>query len=201
MHTRPQYSEGNELPRVWPADGKILRRPKRFRESKSDHPDGYVFWTQKSGTQEGQSHGRIGRKRALSGYLVLEGELMISKTEKPFTFRFVDAQSNLLLELTNASDLALRSIEILTVFLKNEEASSGGPSQAHIRFEAIERILPQEKSILSHRTWINGKPAGPGQDQLERLQVRAGQAHPYVLDISWQNAEGKTRFQRIPIGH
>lgn len=54
---------------------------------------------------------------------------------------------------------------------------------------------------MSHRTWINGKPAAVERDMLGRLQVVAGEAHPYVLDISWQDAEGKTRFQRIPVGH
>ena len=126
---------------------------------------------------------------------------MISKPETPFTFRFVNGEHGLHLELTNTSESALRSIDILTVFLKDEETPGGGPSQAHIRFDSIERILPKEKSLLSHKTWINGKPAGPGQDQLERLQVKAGESNPYVLDISWRNAEGKARFQRIPIGH
>jgi hypothetical protein len=124
---------------------------------------------------------------------------MISK--KPFTFRFIDVGSSLRLELTNDTDQTLKSVEILTVFLKDLETPGGGPSQAHIRFEPMERTLPQEKSILSHKTWINGKPAGADQDQLQRLQMVAGRASPYVLDISWQDAEGKTRFQRIPIGH
>ena len=126
---------------------------------------------------------------------------MITKTEKPFIFRFLDVGSSLRLELTNATDQSLRSVEVLTVFLKDENTPGGGPSQAHIRFDAIERILPQEKSILSHRTWINGKPTDLDHDQLRRLQLVAGEANPYVLDISWQDAEGKTRFQRIPVGH
>ena len=121
--------------------------------------------------------------------------------EKPFTFRFVDADANLRLELTNSTTSTLKCVEVLTVFLKDEVTPGGGPSQAHIRFDAIERILPAEKSIMSHRTWINGKPAATERDLLTRLQVVAGQAHPYVLDISWQDAEGKTRFQRIPVGH
>ena len=125
---------------------------------------------------------------------------MISKRETPFTSRFVNGEHGLHLELTNTSESALRSIDILTVFLKDEETPGGGPSQAHIRFDSIERILPKEKSLLSHKTWINGKPARPGQDLLERLQVKAGETNPYVLDISWRNAEGKARFQRIPIG-
>lgn len=126
---------------------------------------------------------------------------MTSMTEKPFTFRFIDVGSSVRLELTNATDQTLKSVEILTVFLKDLETPGGGPSQVHIRFEAMERSLPQEKSVLSHKTWINGKPAKADQDQLERLQRIAGQANPYVLDISWQDAEGKTRFQRIPVGH
>jgi hypothetical protein len=126
---------------------------------------------------------------------------MISKTEKPFTFRFIDDGSNVLLELTNATDQTLKSIEILTVFLKDKETPGGGPSQAHIRFEAVDRILPQEKSILSHKTWVDGKPADVDRDQLQKLKLVAGQVSPYVLDISWRDAEGKARFQRIPVGH
>jgi len=36
---------------------------------------------------------------------------------------------------------------------------------------------------------------------LTRLKVIAGEVKPYVLDISWEDPEGKTRFQRIPVGH
>jgi hypothetical protein len=126
---------------------------------------------------------------------------MISKKEKPFTFRFVDDGSNVVLELTNGTDHPLKRIEVLTVFLKDKETPGGGPSQVHIRFEAIERILPKETSIMPHTTWINGKPVELDQDQLERLKVIAGEANPYVLDISWLDTEGKTRFQRIPVGH
>jgi hypothetical protein len=122
-------------------------------------------------------------------------------TEKPFTFRFVDAKPKVLLELTNATEKTLKSIEILTVFLKDEETPGGGPSQAHIRFDSIKSMQPKEKAILSHRTWINGRPAGIDHDQLERLKIIAGEVSPYVLDISWENAYGKTQFQRIPVGH
>jgi hypothetical protein len=124
-----------------------------------------------------------------------------SNTEKPFTFEFIDEGPKVLLGLTNGCDQTLKCVEVLTVFLKDEETPDGGPSQANIKFKETERIPPQEKAILSHRTWINGKPAAPDQDQLERLKVIAGQAKPYVLDISWQDANGKTRFQRIPVGH
>lgn len=122
-------------------------------------------------------------------------------TTKPFTFRFVESGSNVVLELVNATEQTLESIEILTVFLKDEETPGGGPSQAHIRFEAVNSILPKQKAVLSHRTWINGKPAGLDRDQLARLKIVTGAVTPYVLDISWQDAEGKTRFQRIPVGH
>ena len=125
----------------------------------------------------------------------------MSNREKAFTFRFVEADANFLLELTNATDRTLKCVEVLTVFLKDELTPGGGPSQAHIRFDAIDRILPTEKSIMSHRTWINGKPAAGERDLLGRLQLIAGEAHPYVLDVSWQDTDGKTRFQRIPVGH
>ncbi len=124
-----------------------------------------------------------------------------SKTEKPFIFRFIDSPSRVLLELTNATDNTLKSIEILTVFLKDEETPGGGPSQAHIRFDAVKSMQPKEKAVLSHRTWINGRPADADQDQLGRLKVIAGELSPYVLDISWEDSDGRTRFQRIPVGH
>src|SRR2546427_6233683 len=108
-----------------------------------------------------------------------------SKTKKTFIVRFIDARPKVLLELTNATEKTLKSIEILTIFLKDEETPGGGPSQAHIRFEGIKSMLPKETAVLSHRTWINGKPADAERDQLERLKVIAGEVSPYVLDISW----------------
>jgi hypothetical protein len=124
-----------------------------------------------------------------------------SRTEKPFTVEFIDEGSQVLLGLTNETDQTLKCVEVLTVFLKDEETTGGGPSQANIKFKDTECIYPNQKVVLSHRTWINGKPVDSSQDQLERLKVIAGEAKPYVLDISWENTEGKTRFQRIPIGH
>jgi hypothetical protein len=124
-----------------------------------------------------------------------------SKIEKTFVCRFIDGPSKVLLELTNATENSLKSIEILTIFLKDEETPGGGPSQAHIRFEAVRSMQPGGKAILAHRTWINGKPADTDRDQLERLKVIPGVVRPYVLDISWEDAEGKARFQRIPLGH
>lgn len=124
-----------------------------------------------------------------------------NKVDKPFTFRLIHARPRALLELTNVTGQTLKAIEILTVFLKDEETPGGGPSQAHIRFDSIKSMQPREKAILSHRTWINGRPADADNDQLERLRVIADKVSPYVLDISWEDAEGKTRFQRIPVGH
>src|SRR5437870_1179717 len=124
-----------------------------------------------------------------------------NNNEKPFTFRFIDTKARVLLELKNTTEKALRSIEILTVFLKDEETPDGGPSQAHIKFDAIKSMLPQQTAIPSHRTWIDGKPVNDARDQMSRLKVIAGVVSPYVLDISWEDAEGKARFQRIPVGH
>lgn len=121
--------------------------------------------------------------------------------DKPFTFRFIDTKPRILLELKNTTETTLRSIEILTIFLKNEEATGGGPSQTQIKFDAIKSMRPGDTAVLSHRTWINGKPVNDERDQMARLGIIAGEFSPYVLDISWENAEGKARFQRIPVGH
>ncbi|HEX8139537.1 MAG TPA: hypothetical protein VF544_18405 [Pyrinomonadaceae bacterium] len=124
-----------------------------------------------------------------------------SKTEKPFTATVMDVGPEVLLELMNTTDQPLKCVEILTVFLKDEETPGGGPSRVNIKFKDVECIYPKEKAVLSHRTWIDGKPADSTHDQLARLKVIAGQVKPYVLDISWQDTEGKTQFQRIAIGH
>ena len=124
---------------------------------------------------------------------------MSANIAKPITFRFIDDEANVRLELNNDADHPLKCVEILTVFLKDLE--TGGPSEAHIRFDQVESIRPKEQVVLTHKTWVNGKIAATGADLLARLKVVIGQARPYVLDISWQNPEGKTRFQRIPVGH
>ena len=120
--------------------------------------------------------------------------------KKPFTFRFIDAKPRILLELQNTTENAFRSIEILTIFLKDEETPNGGPSQAHIRFDAVKSMLPKDNAVVSHRTWINGRPVNDERDQMARLRGVTGEVNPYVLDISWKNAEGRARFQRIPVG-
>lgn len=124
-----------------------------------------------------------------------------SRTEETFSISFIDEGSQLLLEVMNETDQTLKCVEILTVFLKDEETPGGGPSRVHISFEALTSIPANGKSIMSHKTWIDGKPAALSQDQLARLTVVAGKERAYVLDFSWQDAQGKTRYQRIPVGH
>lgn len=124
-----------------------------------------------------------------------------SKTEETFVAQFIDTGSKVHLELMNATDQTLECVEVLTIFLKDEEIAGGGPSRVHIKFDDIKSISPKERAVLSHRTWIDGKPVDSNDDQLKRLKVIASETKPYVLDISWQDGEGKTRFQRIPVGH
>ena len=127
--------------------------------------------------------------------------MIINRSEKPFTVRFIEAGAQVLLELTNTSDEAFKGVEILAVFLKDEETPGGGPSRAHIKFDAVRQIRPKAKAVLSHRTLIDGMTADPERDQLRRLRAVDGKEKPYVLDISWEDEEGKTRYQRIPVGH
>jgi hypothetical protein len=124
----------------------------------------------------------------------------MNTTNKTFTAKFLDTKPRILLELTNESEKTLRAVEILTVFLKAQEMP-GAPSEAHIIFEAVKSMLPQQTAVVAHRTWIDGRPVNDARDQMARLKVVTGEASPYVLDISWQDAEGKARFQRIPVGH
>ena len=119
---------------------------------------------------------------------------------EPFTASFIETDPNGHLELINTTDQQLKCIEILTVFLTDDESPTG-PSRAHIKFEDIGCIQPEERVVLSHRTWIDGKPAAPEDDQVKRLQKIAGESRPYVLDVSWEDAYGKSRYQRIPVGH
>jgi hypothetical protein len=112
----------------------------------------------------------------------------------------MNTKPRMLLELTNTTEISLKYIEILTIFLK-DEGPGAGSSRAHIRFDRIESVQPKGKAVVSHRTWINGMPASEAYDQIGRLEVVAGVIKPYVLDISWEDLDGKTQFQRIPVGH
>ena len=126
---------------------------------------------------------------------------MISNNSRAaLVVRFMDTKPRMLMEITNTTAKTLKSVEILTVFLKDEQSSSA-PSRAHIRFDPIKSVQPNEKAVVSHRTWINGKPASDAQDQIGRLEIVAGAVKPYVLDISWEDVDGKTQFQRIAVGH
>ena len=126
---------------------------------------------------------------------------MISDNSRaPLVIRFMDTKPRMLMEITNTTARTLKSVEILTVFLKDEESPTA-PSRAHIRFDPIKSVLPNEKAVVSHRTWINGRPASDAQDQIGRLEVVAGAVKPYVLDISWEDLDGKIQFHRIPVGH
>ena len=118
----------------------------------------------------------------------------------PLVIRFMDTKPRMLMEITNTTARTLKSVEILTVFLKDEQDSTAS-SRAHIRFDPIKSVQPNEKAVVSHRTWINGSPATDAQDQIGQLEVVAGVIKPYVLDISWEDVDGKTQFQRIPVGH
>lgn len=123
------------------------------------------------------------------------------RTVKPFTARFIDEGSGVRLELMNETDQTVKGVEVLSIFLKDEETPGGGPSRANIKFEAISSLRPRERAVLSHKTWIDGKPVDNNRDQLERLKNIAGEVKPYVLDISWEDADGRSQFQRIPVGH
>jgi hypothetical protein len=123
-----------------------------------------------------------------------------NSSRAPLEIRFIDTQPRMLMEITNTAASPLKSVEILTVFLKDEQGFTT-PSRAHIRFEPIKSVQPNEKAVVSHRTWINGRRASDAQDELGRLEVVAGAVKPYVLDISWEDVDGKIQFQRIPVGH
>jgi hypothetical protein len=120
--------------------------------------------------------------------------------QQTLTAKFLDTKPRMLLELSNETDTTLRSVEILTVFLKQQETESV-PCETHIKFEVITSLSPKQTAVIAHRTWIDGKPVRDEQDQIARLTIIEGKINPYVLDISWQDAAGKARFQRIPVGH
>lgn len=120
-----------------------------------------------------------------------------NNTRAPLIIRFMGAKPRMLMEITNTTARTLKSVEILTVFLKDEQ----GISRAHIRFDSIKSVEPNEKAVVSYRTWIDGRPASDAEDQIGRLEIVAGAVKPYVLDISWEDVDGKMQFQRIPVGH
>jgi hypothetical protein len=124
----------------------------------------------------------------------------ISNSRTPFIIRFMDTKPRVLLELTNTTEMTFKSIEILTVFLKDEGPAAG-------RFACAYSVRPHKlcatkgKSRYFSQNLDQWQPASEAQDQIGRLQVVAGAVKPYVLDISWEDTDGKTQFQRIPVGH
>jgi hypothetical protein len=124
----------------------------------------------------------------------------MTDTQKPFQVRFVDVESRVEMELLNISNQSFKSVEILTVFLK-DESTHGGPSSAHIRFDTLGAMSPNSQVTMSHKTWTNGHAVDGKEDQLGRLKPVTGTTKPYVLDISWEDAAGRTWYQRIPVGH
>ena len=118
----------------------------------------------------------------------------------PLVIRFIDTHPRMLMEITNTAVNTLKSVEILTVFLRDQQGLTA-PSRAHIRFDPIKSVQPNEKAVVYHKTWINGRPASDAQDQMGQLQAVEGMNKPYVLDISWEDVDGKIQFQRIPVGH
>ena len=124
-----------------------------------------------------------------------------NRATEPLRARFVEAEPKLLLELMNTTEHTLKCVEVLTIFLKDEATPGGGPSRANIKFETVKCMRPKEKVVLSHSTWIDGKPSDARDDQMARLQMIEGGVKPYVLDISWEDADGRSQYQRIPVGH
>jgi CheY-like chemotaxis protein len=123
-----------------------------------------------------------------------------NNSRAPLVVRFIDTQPKMLMEITNTSATTLKSVEILTVFLRDDQGFHP-PSHPHIRFDPVKFVQPNERAVVYHRTWINGRPATNAQDQIGRLEVVPGAIKPYVLDISWEDVDGKMQFQRIPTGH
>ena len=119
---------------------------------------------------------------------------------RTFIHTIISTDSHPMLQLTNDTTNTLRSVEILTVFL-TDPVAAGNPSRTHIRFAPVAVVRPHEMFVVPHKTWIDGKAGTIADDELDRLETLQGSLKPYVLDISWQDAQGKTNFQRIPVGH
>jgi hypothetical protein len=77
------------------------------------------------------------------------GVEFLSSNVTPFIIRFMDTNPRVLLGLTNTTARTLKSIEILTVFLKDEDGP-GGPSREHVRFDRINSVQPNGRAVVSH---------------------------------------------------
>ena len=83
----------------------------------------------------------------------------------------MDTKPRVFLELTNTTEMTLKSIEILTIFLK-DEGPAAGSSRAHVRFDRINSVQPNGKAVISHRTWINGGVKFRGGDNSDLMTVQ-----------------------------
>src|SRR5688500_10168839 len=99
--------------------------------------------------------------------------------EKTFTARFIDDDERARLGWRTTGDERCKVVEILAVCLNDEDAPAGGPARAYSKFDPVNAVLPKGKAVLSHRTWIDGRPADAGLDQLGRLKAVAGELKPY----------------------
>jgi hypothetical protein len=70
--------------------------------------------------------------------------IMTIANATPFGFRFVDTKQRVLLELTNKTEMTMKSIEILTVFLKDEE-TPGEVLRKHIFVSTEYSLFNQRK--------------------------------------------------------
>jgi hypothetical protein len=77
------------------------------------------------------------------------GVEFLSSNVTPFIISFMDTKPRVLLGLTNTTARTLKSIEILTVFLKDEDGP-GGPSREHVRFDRINSVQPNGRAVVSH---------------------------------------------------
>src|SRR5258705_10582891 len=95
---------------------------------------------------------------------------MSANMAKPLTFRFIENEADVRLELRNDADHALKCVEILTVFLKDRETPGAGLSQANIRSDAVGSIRQKGNVVFSHKTWVTEKMATAGPNWLGGLK-------------------------------
>ena len=93
------------------------------------------------------------------------GIMTSNDNRAPLVIRFMDTKPRMLMEITNATTTTLKSVEILTVFLKDEQGSAA--PLATFRFDP-QIQFNKRKGGCSHRTWINGRQRNDAQDQIGR---------------------------------
>ena len=75
-----------------------------------------------------------------------------SNCRTPFVIRVIN-KPRMLLELTNTTEMTVKSVDILTVFLK-DESTAAGPSRAHIDAENS-GVLSDRLRHTRARRWTN----------------------------------------------